>query len=138
MTKTTALIETRQLGMSYPLGNTRVDVLRGLDMRIEAGTRVAIAGPSGSGKTSLLLLLSGLERPSAGQVTGDADLVRTILGVDEEARSAKTLGQHRRGSGVVIAPDGLILALRPTGQPAARLTEPSWAPVLLRYPEIPS
>jgi putative ABC transport system ATP-binding protein len=93
MTKTTALIETRQLGMSYPLGNTRVDVLRGLDMRIEAGTRVAIAGPSGSGKTSLLLLLSGLERPSAGQVLIDgidlgrldsdglADLRRERIGI---------------------------------------------------------
>jgi putative ABC transport system ATP-binding protein len=93
MTKTTALIETRQLGMSYPLGSTRVDVLRGLDMRIEAGTRVAIAGPSGSGKTSLLLLLSGLERPSAGQVLIDgidlgsldsdglADLRRERIGI---------------------------------------------------------
>jgi putative ABC transport system ATP-binding protein len=71
MNMTPALIETRHLGMSYPLGSGRVDVLRDLAIRIEAGTRVAIAGPSGSGKTSLLLLFSGLERPTEGQVLID-------------------------------------------------------------------
>jgi putative ABC transport system ATP-binding protein len=64
-------IETRQLCMSYPLAQTRVDVLREVNIQIAEGTRVAIAGPSGSGKTSLLLLLSGLERPSSGQVIVD-------------------------------------------------------------------
>jgi putative ABC transport system ATP-binding protein len=65
------IIEAHDLSMSYPLAHTRVDVLRGVNMRIEAGTRVAIAGPSGSGKTSLLLLFSGLERPSGGRVVID-------------------------------------------------------------------
>jgi len=61
--------------MSYPLAQTRVDVLRDVNITIAAGTRVAIAGPSGSGKTSLLLLFSGLERPTAGRVLVDgADL----------------------------------------------------------------
>jgi putative ABC transport system ATP-binding protein len=70
-----AFIETQQLCMSYPLAHTRVDVLREVSIRIEAGTRVAIAGPSGSGKTSLLLLLSGLERPSSGRIlVGGVDL----------------------------------------------------------------
>ena len=88
-----APIETRHLGMSYPLGSGRVDVLRDLSIRIEPGTRVAIAGPSGSGKTSLLLLLSGLERPTTGQVLIDgidlggldsdglADLRRERIGI---------------------------------------------------------
>ncbi len=64
-------IETHQLGMSYPLAHGRVEVLRDVNITIAAGTRVAIAGPSGSGKTSLLLLLSGLERPTAGRVVVD-------------------------------------------------------------------
>ena len=64
-------IETHQLGMSYPLAHGRVDVLRDVNITIAAGTRVAIAGPSGSGKTSLLLLLSGLERPTEGRVVVD-------------------------------------------------------------------
>ena len=66
-----AFIETRQLSMSYRLAHRRVEVLHDVNIRIAEGTRVAIAGPSGSGKTSLLLLLSGLERPSSGQVIVD-------------------------------------------------------------------
>ena len=83
-----AFIQTQQLCLSYPLAQTRVDVLRNVNIRIEAGTRVAIAGPSGSGKTSLLLLLSGLERPTGGRVLVD--------GVDLGALDADGLADLRR------------------------------------------
>jgi putative ABC transport system ATP-binding protein len=83
-----AFIETRNLSMSYPLSQTQVRVLREVNIRIEGGTRVAIAGPSGSGKTSLLLLLSGLERPSSGQVLVD--------GVDLGTLDADGLADLRR------------------------------------------
>ena len=65
------MIELQHLALHYPVGATRVDVLRDVNLRIPAGQRVAIAGPSGSGKTSLLLLLAGLERPQAGRVLLD-------------------------------------------------------------------
>jgi putative ABC transport system ATP-binding protein len=81
-------IETHQLGMSYPLAHGRVDVLRDVNITIAAGTRVAIAGPSGSGKTSLLLLLSGLERPTEGRVLVD--------GIDLGALDADGLADMRR------------------------------------------
>jgi putative ABC transport system ATP-binding protein len=74
--------------MSYPLANSRVEVLREVNITIAAGTRVAIAGPSGSGKTSLLLLLSGLERPSSGKVLVD--------GVDLGTLNADGLADMRR------------------------------------------
>ncbi|MCU0928197.1 MAG: ABC transporter ATP-binding protein [Burkholderiaceae bacterium] len=64
--------------MHYAVGTRPVSVLRGVDLRIEAGTRVAIAGPSGSGKTSLLLLLSGLERPAAGRIFFDGTDLATL------------------------------------------------------------
>jgi putative ABC transport system ATP-binding protein len=73
-----ALIEADGLHLSYALGPRRVSVLRGVDLRIAAGTRVAIAGPSGSGKTSLLLLLSGLERPAAGRIRIDGIDLSTL------------------------------------------------------------
>ena len=78
MPASNAFIETRQLSMSYPLAHTQVNVLREVNIRIEAGTRVAIAGPSGSGKTSLLLLLAGLERPGGGQVLVDGMDLATL------------------------------------------------------------
>ena len=81
-------IETHQLGMSYPLAQGRVEVLRDVNITIAAGTRVAIAGPSGSGKTSLLLLLSGLERPTEGRVVVD--------GIDLGALDADGLADMRR------------------------------------------
>jgi lipoprotein-releasing system ATP-binding protein len=45
-----------------------IPVLRGLDLTIQAGETIAIVGPSGTGKSTLLQLLGGLDRPTAGAV----------------------------------------------------------------------
>jgi len=88
-----ALIDASGLYMSYAIGARQVPVLRGVDLHIASGSRLAIAGPSGSGKTSLLLLLAGLERPAAGRIcfagtdlatldaNGLADLRRDHIGI---------------------------------------------------------
>jgi zinc transport system ATP-binding protein len=57
-------VELRGVTFAYPGGAT---VLRGVDLTIERGEFVAVAGPNGGGKTTLLRVLLGLERPSAGE-----------------------------------------------------------------------
>jgi putative ABC transport system ATP-binding protein len=46
-----------------------VHILRGIDLQVPRGSSLSIVGPSGSGKSSLLAVIGGIERPSAGTVT---------------------------------------------------------------------
>ena len=45
-----------------------VNILRGLDLEVAAGETVGITGPSGSGKSTMMMIIAGLERPSAGRI----------------------------------------------------------------------
>ena len=53
---------------SYQQGNTRLEVLRGLNLEISAGETVALMAPSGAGKTTLLQIAGLLDRPDSGVV----------------------------------------------------------------------
>ena len=62
------ILSSQQLSKSYNDGAAEVHVLKGIDISIARGDRVAIIGPSGSGKSTLLHLLGGLDRPTNGDV----------------------------------------------------------------------
>lgn len=67
----------------------RVEILRGITLEVDRGESIGLVGPSGSGKSSLLMLMGGLERPTAGRVTA---LGKDLSGMDEDG-----LARFRRG-----------------------------------------
>ena len=62
------MIETTDLHRGYRVGKKSIEVLHGINLRIDRGERVFLCGPSGAGKTTLLYTLAGLERPERGSV----------------------------------------------------------------------
>jgi putative ABC transport system ATP-binding protein len=77
-----ALVRLRGLRLTVPSAAGPVNILRGIDLDLWAGETVGLVGPSGSGKTSLLMVLAGLERASAGSIRFGG---REITGLDEDA-----------------------------------------------------
>jgi putative ABC transport system ATP-binding protein len=63
-----AIVSIKGVGKSYVRGKQRVEVLKDLDLVVEAGEFLALMGPSGSGKTTLLNLIGGLDRPDRGEI----------------------------------------------------------------------
>jgi putative ABC transport system ATP-binding protein len=61
------VIQFEGLTKTYVMGEEIVHALAGVSLTIERGESVAIIGPSGSGKSSLMNILGGLDRPSAGR-----------------------------------------------------------------------
>ena len=89
----TMVLRVRDLAKSYRSGGEHTVVLRGVNLSVAAGERVALTGESGSGKSTLLHLIAGLDRADAGEVrladisvsdlsdAGRAELRRDRLGL---------------------------------------------------------
>ena len=83
-----ALILARGLTKTYLRGQERVEALRGIDLEVQPGSFVIVMGPSGGGKSTLLHLLGGIDRPSAGTLR--------VAGLDLESASEDMLTRFRR------------------------------------------
>ena len=62
------VLEAQGLAKTFADVGRKIEVLRGVELKVAKGDRVAIIGASGSGKTTLLQLLGGLDEPTAGEV----------------------------------------------------------------------
>lgn len=71
-------IETTDLRKTYPMGETEVHALNGIDVAIPRGSFSVIMGPSGSGKSTLLYLIGGLDWPTSGNILVDGQEIEKM------------------------------------------------------------
>ena len=67
-TKSSDMVALSDVALTLGSSAGEVNILRGIDLSIPRGETVSVVGPSGSGKTSMLMIIAGLERASAGRV----------------------------------------------------------------------
>ncbi len=137
------LLTVQDIHKTYTTADGPFEVLRGIDLSLDAGETLALTGESGSGKSTLLHLIGGLDTADQGQIILNGTDIATL---DDNGRAAL-----RRGTvGVVFQQFNLIPSLKVADNIAfqARLAgqhDPAWAatladrmgltPQLGKYPE---
>ena len=81
-------LEIKGIKKSFGTGDSRVNVLKGLDLEIERGEFCVLLGPSGSGKSTLLNIIGGIDNADSGYININGDKL--------EDMSEKKLTQYRR------------------------------------------
>ena len=81
-------LEINQIKKNYGEGESRVEVLKGIDMEIKKGEFCVLLGPSGSGKSTLLNIIGGIEQADSGSIGIDGQRM--------EDMNEKTLTLYRR------------------------------------------
>lgn len=77
--------------VSLPDGG-RLDILRGVDLAVDAGDRVSIVGRSGSGKSTLLNLLGLLDTPTSGRIVFDGRPLERLTGARRDRARGRDIG----------------------------------------------
>lgn len=122
-------IQCKQVVKAYKASGHEIVALRGIDFSMTRGEMVAIIGPSGAGKSSLMNLIGGLDKPTAGQVYVEGVNVAELRGAalaDYRLRRVgfvwqqieRNLLAHRTAQGNVALP--MMLAGIPPRQRMAR------------------
>ncbi|HDS83788.1 MAG TPA: ABC transporter ATP-binding protein [Phycisphaerales bacterium] len=88
----TAILKASQVHKSYKMGKRTLEVLRGVDLSVQAGQFLVIVGASGSGKSTLLHILGALDRPTSGTVEFDGIRLNTLSGRRLDRFRNKTVG----------------------------------------------
>jgi putative ABC transport system ATP-binding protein len=86
------VLSVRNLTKTYRSAGEQVAVLRGVNLNISAGERVALTGESGSGKSTLLHLIAGLDRADGGEIRLDGITVSELTDAGRAALRRDRLG----------------------------------------------
>lgn len=127
-----AMIELKNVSFSYgtvscgktqPAEKTRPlsdpaahEILHGLTLKIESGSRICLFGPSGIGKSTLLRLMMGLETPSSGSITGIQKLKKAVVFQEDRLLPFATVLKNLTLFGSSLAAHTHLKALGLAGQ----------------------
>ena len=122
-----AVLVCKNLARSYSEGNNVLEVLRDVNLTVNAGESIAITGTSGSGKTTLLNLLGGIDKPSSGSVQILGQALSALTGKEQDKLRNQTLGfvyqfHHLLGEFTALENTAmpLIIAKRPYDEAITR------------------
>lgn len=107
----------------YPQTKRTVDALLDVHLVIETGEKAVVRGPTGGGKTTLLQLLGGLDRPTAGSVTFDGNDLSRLREAQVTAIRARNIGFVFQSFNLIptlTAQENVEAALVPLGVKAAQ------------------
>ena len=117
LANTSIAVHCRGVEKGFGAGETRVRVLRGIDLDVRTGELLMLVGPSGCGKTTLISIIAGILDADEGEAT--------VFGVDMKAMSTKEKTAYRGQTiGFVFQAFNLI--------PALPIVENTAIPLLLR------
>ena len=131
------------LTKSYRTASEQVAVLRGVNLDIAAGERVALTGESGSGKSTLLHLIAGLDRPDSGEIRLDGTSLSELSDSGRAALRRDRLGLVFQQFNLIPSlnvGDNLVFQSRIAGRHDAAwhaelVTRLGLGALLKRYPE---
>lgn len=87
-----AVLEVTGLSKSFRQGPKKIEVLKDVDLRVEAGHSLAIVGASGAGKSTLLHILGGLDSPDTGQILIDGQSIWDLSENERGQLRNRTMG----------------------------------------------
>ena len=114
-------MQANELWKLYASGESTVQAVKGVNVTIGEGEMIAIMGPSGCGKTTLLNVLSGIDEPTAGEVTIDSKSLFAVTDNERSRMRAEYLGfifQDFNLLPVLSAVENVELPLLLLGKPA--------------------